>query len=83
MNKKVLASFALGIVVIATWGGNVLSKENKESKSEKQIDTVEEIYAVEDEQRMIPVEHAGATEEESIKYELSEEEEELGLKFVE
>jgi len=52
---------------------------NSQAKSEQS--SIEEMYVVETELKMVPVEHTKTTEEEEIIYELTEEEERLGIKF--
>lgn len=85
MNKRLLISCAVGMSLLITWGGIALGKaESKKSDTTKtEEDVVEEIFIVESEQEMITVEHIKSDEDEPIEYELSEEEEELGLKFTE
>lgn len=85
MNKKILSGFVLvlGVVILVAWEGNGMKKEveadNAQTNDEKLI--IEQIYEVETEQEMVQVEHTKTTEEEEIIYELTEEEERLGIKY--
>lgn len=85
MNKKILSGLVLvlGVVILVAWEGNGVNKEVKADHSQKnekkRIEDV--IYVIEPETEM--VQDMETTEDAEIIYELTEEEERLGLKFVE
>lgn len=85
MNKKILSGLVLvlGVVILVAWEGNGVNKEVKSNHSQKnekkRIEDV--IYVIEPETEM--VQDMETTEDAEIIYELTEEEERLGLKFVE
>ena len=85
MNKKILSGLVLvlGVVISVAWEGNGVNKEVKSNHSQKnekkRIEDV--IYVIEPETEM--VQDMETTEDAEIIYELTEEEERLGLKFVE
>ena len=83
MKKKIFFGLAivLGIVTLAAWEGNGMKKEGENSQKDEEQIILEEIYVVDSETEMVQVEHT--TEDADIIYELTEEEERLGLKFVE
>lgn len=87
MNKKVIIgiTFILEIVTLTTWDGNVMGKgtEMDNSVNREVQNSSEEIYVVEPEQEMVQVDRKNRADEEQIIYELTEEEEKLGLKFNE
>ncbi len=87
MNKKVIIgiTFILEIVILTTWDGNVMGKgiEMDNSVNREVQNSSEEIYVVEPEQEMVQVDRKNRADEEQIIYELTEEEEKLGLKFNE
>lgn len=84
MTKKIFTGLVivLGIVSIAAWEGNTMEKPEADTsqRNEEQM-LIEQIYVVEPELEMIQVEHTKSTEEEENTYELTEEEERLGLKL--
>lgn len=71
------------MVILAAWEGKTLKKKPEADTSQRneELILIEQIYVEETELEMVMAEHTKTTEEGEITYELTEEEERLGIKF--
>lgn len=71
------------MVILTAWEGKTLKKKPEADTFQRneELILIEQIYVEETELEMVTTEHTKTTEEGGITYELTEEEERLGIKF--